>query len=154
MTSKETRGARSRYWALFIAETAAMLGFIGIGLPLYHRLLSGPAGERPGAHLFWIGLPLVAAMQAAYWTKRRFASALRLPRHHLLGHLLLFVSRLTFVFVGSWFTVVFLVRSWDTKGWAPGIALFLAAVFSVFCYSLELERLARTCMGRETSPAE
>ena len=60
-------------------------------------------------------------------------------RHsEVAGHIVLFVSRLAFVFAGSCFSVVFFVRSKDTSGSPHGI-----------CYVLELERLARLCLGLE-----
>jgi hypothetical protein len=139
--------ARLWYWILFAVETCGLLGFLAVGLPVYRRLLSGPGGDRPGDPFLGMFLPLVVAMQVCYWSKRRFAAAVRVRRNELGGHLLLFVSRLTFVFVGSCFSVVFFVRSQDTTGSPQGIALFLAALFAIFCYVLELERLARLSLG-------
>ena len=137
------------YWTLFAIETGGLIAVFLIGLPVYRRLLSGPGGERPGEPFVGMFVPLVVAMQFGYWSKRRFAGAIRMRTNALAGHLLLFVSRLTFVFVGSCFSVVFFVRSQDTTGSPHGIAIFLAALFAVFCYVLELERLARLCLGAE-----
>jgi hypothetical protein len=147
------RRQRLWYWILFAIETAGLLGVFAIGLPVYRRLLSGPGGERPGEPFVGMFIPLVVAMQFCYWSKRRFAAAIRMAHRDLAGHLLLFVSRLTFVFVGSCFSVVFFVRSQDTTGSPHGIAVFLAALFAVFCYVLELERLARLCMGPDRTVA-
>jgi len=149
-----SRRAKSAFWGLFAAETAGLAALLGLGIPLYRRLLSGPGGERPGGPVVWLVLPLVVLMQAACWTKRRFAPAVTLPRHDVLGHVVLFLARLSFVFAGSWFSVVFFVRSSDTKGSALGIAVLLASLFSVFCYVFELERLARLSLGLERAGAK
>jgi hypothetical protein len=147
------RRQRLWYWILFAVESGCLLAIFAIGLPVYRRLLSGPGGERPGEPLVGLFLPFVVAMQFCYWSKRRFAAAIGMRRNALAGHVLLFVSRLTFVFVGSCFSVVFFVRSQDTTGSPHGIAVFLAALFAVFCYVLELERLARLCLGPERGAA-
>jgi hypothetical protein len=55
---------------------------------------------------------------------------------------LLFLSRLAFVFVGSSFSL-FVVRAQDTHASPVGLLISIWALFAIFCYVLELEALAR-----------
>jgi len=142
-----SRRAAAAYRLLFAAETAGLVLLLSVGVPLYRLLQLGPGGDRPGDPLHGVILIAIALMQVCYWTKRRFAPAVRAGHSVLAGHLLLFLSRLTFVLVGSYASLVFLVRFKDTTFSIRGVGLLLAALFAVFCYVLELERLGRMRLG-------
>ncbi len=142
-SATSSRKAAVRYWLLFSIETACLFLLLYVAIPLYRLLQAGPAGDRPAEPLHRVILPVIALMQASYWMKRRLAPTLRIGHGDVGGHVLLFLSRLTFVFVGSYASLVFLVRSSDTTGSPRGVAIFLGALFAVFCYVLELERLGR-----------
>ncbi len=134
--------------ALFAAETVAFFVILYYWIPLYRKLLSGPGGDRPGGDLIYIVLAAVVVMQACYWTRRRLAVEGILHSHgEILGHLLLFASRLAFVFVGSSFGL-FIVRVQDTRPSPAGLAISLWALFAIFCFVLELEQMARARLDR------
>lgn len=110
-------------------------------IPMYRRLTAGPGGDHPGQGVIGKLLVAVLVMQVCYWGRRRLPHAP--PRRgDLLGHVLLFLSRLAFVFVGSSFSL-FIVRARDTHPSPVGLLISVWALFAIFCYVLELEALAR-----------
>ena len=127
--------------ALIALHTAALLVVLSLWIPMYRRLAAGPGGDRPGVAVIDKVLIAVIVMQACYWGRRRLPAAPPRP-HPILGHLLLFVSRLAFVFVGSSFSM-FIIRAGDTRPSPVGLLIGTWALFAIFCYVLELEALAR-----------
>jgi len=136
---------------LLAVETAAFVVVLFYWLPLYRRLLSGPGGDRPGGDMVYQLLAAVVVMQVCYWTRRRLTAAvLTRPQGELVGHVLLFASRLAFVFVGSSFGL-FIVRAGDTRPSPLGLAGSVWALFAIFCFVLELEQMARPRLERESA---
>jgi hypothetical protein len=133
---------------LLAVEAAAFGVVLAYWLPLYRRLLAGPGGDRPGASMVYKMLAAVVVMQACYWTRRRLTAG-RVVAHQapLLGHLLLFASRLAFVFVGSSFGL-FIVRAGDTRPSPFGLAVSVWTLFAIFCFVLELEQMGRPHLDR------
>ena len=127
--------------ALFVVETCGLAAVLYFWVPLYRRLAGGPVADHPGSVLAGPLLPVIVLMQACYWVRQSLPAATG-ARRPVLGHLLLFLSRLTFVFAGSTFSV-FLVRAGDTRPTVAGLTVALAGLFAIFCYSFELERLGR-----------
>lgn len=92
---------------------------------------------------------LVGAMccaQAVYWYR---VSCIDIPnwRGVVFGHLVGFASRLSFIFGGALFSVFFLRHAPElgsSEGaiiLLPRIAILLASLFCLYCFTLELERL-------------
>ncbi|CAM5415569.1 hypothetical protein AFEL58S_02261 [Afipia felis] len=87
--------------------------------------------------------------QATYWYRLK---NVRIPewRSVALGHFFGFAGRLSFVFGGALFSLFFLRHAPQVRlnenaiVLLPRIAMLLASLFSLYCYSLELERLANT----------
>src|SRR4030095_16814436 len=71
----------------------------------------------------------------------------RAGRHLLLAHLLLFFSRLSFIFAGSLLSLSLFRRLTDLEHALPGMLVLLLSAFAQFCYSRELEALARRVEG-------
>jgi hypothetical protein len=112
-------------------------------LPLYRKLLRGPGGYEPGSYLLVPALCAVIVMQACYWSMRQIRPPISRRRNAFLGHLLLFLSRLSFIFAGSVLSLALFTRSQDTTLSVAGIVLLLATTFAQFCYARELEALSR-----------
>jgi hypothetical protein len=95
----------------------------------------------------------VAVLQCCYWTRFRRVS-IHVPfQNILIGHLIVFASRVSFFFGGVFFSVVFFrhlpeldvlppIEQGSTKAFA-----ILTILFSLFCYALELERLGKAIEG-------
>lgn len=133
--------------SLLAVETGGLFAVLYLWIPLYRRLQAGPGGERPGAGIVWKALLVAAVMQACYWIRRRMPEPDVERKGVVLGHVLLFLSRLAFVFVGSSFSL-FVLRSQDTHASPLGVAGSIFILFTIFCYVLELEQLARPRLAR------
>jgi hypothetical protein len=141
-------GPRAVYLLLLAVQTAAALFFISRELPDFRQLALYP-GEQL-AYMRSDDLATICAlfaMQVAYWVRvHRVPIPFRGP-NALLSHLLLFLGRLSFIFGGSLFAVVFfrhlpeLDHNSDTLLMARRGALLVGSLFALFCFALELERL-------------
>jgi hypothetical protein len=77
---------------------------------------------------------------------------LRVGQNPLLGHLVLFLSRLNFIFAGAMFSAVYLTRFNEIDIALWGFVLLSTVLFSIFCYSPELERLGKALIeGKDRS---
>jgi hypothetical protein len=140
-------GARKvAYWALFSLETAGMAYILWIALPIYQKLASGPGGHRPGAPLTVPVFIVSLAMQLSYWSKRSIRPPVRRGNNVFGGHLLLFSSRLSFIFAGANLSLI-LRRYVDTTFTVFGVFVLFFSCFAQFCYVRELEALARIVEG-------
>ena len=131
------------YWTLFGMESAGMAYIFYRVLPFYRGLLRGPGGDRPGAHLIVPGLCVLLIMQVCYWSKRKVRIPLARRQNAFVAHVLLFLSRLSFIFAGAVLSLAIFTRSADTRFSPIGIAILVAATFAQFCYARELEALSR-----------
>jgi hypothetical protein len=130
------------FWALFVTQTAALLVVAAYAIPVYRLLFIGPGAGVPAA----VPLPLFFAatlMQVCYWSRRRLLRVPRVRRDDLSGHILLFLARALFVSAAS-FVPLSLVRFGEFTPSPLGVVVAPLALFAVFCYAWELERLART----------
>jgi len=99
----------------------------------------------------------ICAFQAAYWY--RF-NKVEMPGWHniLVGHVVGFASRLTFIFGGALFSLFFLRHApqlSSSEGAAilvPRIAMLLASLFCLYSYTLELDRLANALQSASDRP--
>src|SRR5262249_52936164 len=130
------------FWTLFLTQTASLCVIAAYAIPLYRVLFLG--GELPGGSVRLPVFCAAALMQICYWSRRRFLSLPPLRRDDLSGHLILFVARSLFVSAATFLPLTFFVRYADTDPSPLGVILIPIALFAVFCYAWELERLART----------
>jgi hypothetical protein len=143
--------ARQRMYFLLLAfEAAGAAVILWHGLPLYRRMLSAEVEfqQADTRIVIWaiIGMVLI---QTSYWTSTfKVFPQLSVPRHVFAGHAALFLARLNFVFVSSLFAVVVFSKPVDLEFVAWRAAMLVAVLFSMFCFSLELERLSKR-LGRE-----
>jgi hypothetical protein len=135
-----------RYALLLIAQTicaAVVLANIHAAFRILIENIGTPNASTPSAVL---QLLIAAALgQACYWYRVRNVPVPAGYRNIALGHLLAFASRLGFIFGGALFSVYFL-RHAPVLALAPldiawRGALLIAILFSLYCYTLELERL-------------
>jgi len=143
------RARQKVYFLLLAIEAAGAMAILWHGLPLYRRMLSGGVAfeQADASSVTWavIGIVLI---QTAYWASTfKVFPLLSVPRHVLAGHAALFLARLNFVFVSSLFAVVVFSKPVDLEFVAWRAATLVAVLFSMFCFSLELERLSRCLLG-------
>ncbi len=141
-------------WLLFATESLGALIILWHGIPIYRRLLMGVTGQQAGGGvILWVSIG-VAVIQVGYWVRLRCFPPPRFSRHLLLGHAIQFLGRLSFVFIGGMFGVVFFTRFHELEFSAWKVSVLLAVLFSMFCYTLELERLGKAFWEAQTEPGQ
>jgi hypothetical protein len=139
-----------RFWPLFAVQTAAVCALVYLALPAFVAIADslGHAVELLPHRI----IGMVAALtvfHAAYWSRLRWAPMPTMPKNILLTHAFLFLSRLSFVFAAAFFSLVSfrhlpaLTSSPEVFEMAARGALLLATLFSLFCYSLEFDRIGK-----------
>lgn len=97
-------------WSLFAAESAGALMILWHGVPIYRRLLMGLSGRGVEASVvFWV-CTATSLIQVGYWVRLGCFPLPRLNRQQVLGHAIQFIGRLSFMFIGGMFSVVFFAR--------------------------------------------
>jgi hypothetical protein len=134
----------SRYFFLFAIQTIGAAILFWYAVPLFRQVLLDPGGHvvRP-ENLVW-SFSAIALMQAGYWMRHR----LRLPlpqlfRNALVGYIVLFVARMSFVMATAVFGFVFIVRRPEFQIPTSRYFIVIIALFALFCYTQELEHLGR-----------
>jgi hypothetical protein len=127
----------TRYLFFLALEVAGMALILWDGLPIYRHLfvLERVATTEDKA----IMLVAVIAIQISYWHTLRHRPPFEFSRRPFLAHVLLFLSRLSFVFASSLFALVAYRYSSMLSLNPLNLALFIAILFSVFCFTRHLE---------------
>ena len=137
------------YGLLVAIQTAAAGLIIWNGLPIYRQLVADPTKHVPQRSTLVWSAGTVALIQVAFWLCRRLYPKLPQGGHFLISQVVLFLGRLCFVIATSTFSVVFVLRPHQLTLPPLRVALLLAVLFSVFCYTQELDRLGRALQGSE-----
>jgi hypothetical protein len=131
------------YFSLLAAQTAGAAMVMVNGVPIYRQLTSDFARHQPHPGILWWAVGAVLVIQGAYWLRVRLEPPLPQGGRIILGHLAGFVARLSFIVSSSTFAVIFLVRFEQLSLPPHRVVMLLALLFSMFCWTLELERLAK-----------
>ena len=83
----------------------------------------------------------IILVQFSYWTCLRRDPPFDLPRHQFAGHVMLFVSRLSFIFASGIFSFVVYRNSDLLEFTFIRSSMMMAVLFSVFCFSRHIERI-------------
>jgi hypothetical protein len=144
-------GPRLYLWLLALQTAGAAL-VLEKGVPIYRQMMAGPDQLPPHVGPLWWAIAAVALIQTGYWVRIWLQPPLPRGGHVVIGHVAGFVARVSFIFASSMFTVVFLLR-FDQLPLPPHrVVMILLLLFSLYCWTLELERLARALHGHETKP--
>ena len=94
-----------------------------------------------------LALLAIVVMQATYWYRLRRVPVCVPVTSSVLSHLALFAGRLSFIFGGAMFSIVFF-RHLPSLETTPDASLLMwhglllvGGLFALFCFALELERL-------------
>lgn len=143
---------RWQFPVLFGVQTVGAIVLFWNAVPLYQEILADPAAhEAQPEHLVW-ALSSIGLMQAGYWTSHRINSPPPQYTNALIGNVILFLARMSFVFATSVFGFVFITQKPGFHIPAFRYAVTLAGLFSLYCYVQELEHLGRALVGREKKP--
>jgi hypothetical protein len=121
-----TVGDASRYFCLFAMQTIGAAILFWYAVPLFRQVLLDPGGHvaRP-ENLVW-SLSAITLMQAGYWIRHRLRLPLpQLLRNALVGYVVLFVARMSFVLATAVFGFVFIVRRPEFQIPRPATSLSL-----------------------------
>ncbi|TAL03385.1 MAG: hypothetical protein EPO07_06290 [Verrucomicrobia bacterium] len=145
----ETPGGLRLYFALVAVQTTGAVIALTHGVPIYRQITRNADGIEPHPEILWWAVAAVVLIQTAYWLRVRLHLPLPQRGYKVLGTFAYFVARLNFTFASSTFALVFLSRFDQLHFSAMRIFVVMAMLFSLFCYTLELERLARAIHGAE-----
>jgi hypothetical protein len=142
--------SKAGYVSYSALEAAGMLLLLWDGLPIYRHLF---VMERVGTEEDRIiMLFAVIAIQAGFWNTFHHLPPFEIPKHAFLGHVLLFLSRLSFIFASSLFALVF-YRAPNLLDFHPlNLLLFVAILFSVFCFTRHLEAIGNLLLKGSKPP--
>jgi len=144
-----------RYFFLFAMQTIGAAILFWHVVPRFRQVLLDPAGHVARLeNLVW-SLSAITLMQAGYWIRHR----LRLPlpqlfRNALVGYIVLFVARMSFVLATAVFGFVFIVRRPEFQIPASRYFAVIIGLFALFCYTQELEHLGRAMIGSDPGRKE
>jgi len=141
-------------WLLFTAESTGALMILWNGVPIHQRLLMGHTAQQADPRIFVLGAVAVILIQSAYWIRLRCFPPFRFKRRLVLGHAIQFLGRLSFVFIGGMFSVVFFTRFEELEFSIWKVLFLLVVLFSLFCYTLDLDRLAKAFSETMAEPAQ
>jgi hypothetical protein len=139
------------YLALLSAQTVAATWLFWFVVPIFRQV----AADVSAVHDLTVVEEVaiiggVVALQGLYWTRLYFLRVSTRIRSVFLGHVVRFASRVSFFFGGAFFSTIFFRHIPELDALPPiveGLArvlLVMAVLFSLFCYSLELDRFGVT----------
>ena len=137
------------YWILFLGQTIGDATILSHLIPVFRRLVTSGLHEKTPPKILVFAALGVIIIQVCYWLDQHWFPTLRLGHNPLLGHLILFLSRLNFIFAAAVFSAVYLVRINELDISLLGLVFVSAVLFSIFCYTLELERIGRAFVERK-----
>jgi hypothetical protein len=152
MPSSETSVVNGWLYLILVAmQTVGTFILYWNSLPWYWQLVADPSTYAPRDETWVWALSAITLIQSGYWVRHRVRPALPRFRNVLLGHFVLFLSRLSFLLATTLFSFVSLQHLTPKMPFARYI-LLLAGLFSLFCYMQELERLGQSLCGQKEEP--
>jgi len=142
----------SFFWVLFAAQALGAAIILRAVVPLYRELALHGADPRDGPSVRLWAIAGLAIIHLAYWKAWHSFKNVTLPRQILLAHLFQFAARLNFVFAGAMFSVAYFARPEHIVFQFFRCLLLLCILFSIFCFSLQLERIANAFAGNGAFP--
>lgn len=139
-------GGRWLYPVLLTLETTGAVMLYREGLPIYRETLADPSAYDPEANA--LALAACVLIQVAYWIRYRIRPERARVVNVVLGHIVLFLSGLIFLLPTAVFSYLFIAKTVEVQIPASKCLFIVFALFSLFCYVLELERLGGRLLGR------
>jgi hypothetical protein len=151
--SAQTKQRPDVWWrkVFLVLELCGAAAIFWHGVPIYRELLAGDFNQAEPLVRLWAILA-TASIQIGYWLRYLHRATPSLPRQVLISHVLMFLARLNFIFTGGVFSAVFFVRFDQVKFSFSGIGLLLVVLFSMFCVTLDVERVGVAFLKGEDPP--
>lgn len=147
-------GDGRRYLLLFGLQTIGALIILRYALPLYQAAVADPAAHRASAAPVIWGSTAAVLIQVGFWIRHRLQPPLPQFRNALIGYLIMFLSRMSFLLGTAIFGFVFITQRPEFHIPASRYFLTLAGLFSYFCYTQEVDRLAKNLIEAEPAPPD
>ncbi len=141
-----TPGGRWLYPLLLAVQTIGVILFYWQGLPLYRQVSANPSTYEPQLERRIWTLLSIALIQVGYWIRYQVRPALPYLSDAVLGHIVLFWSRMSFTLATSIFSLVFIAKKLNLQLSPTGYILTIVGLFSLFCYMQETQRLGNTIL--------
>jgi hypothetical protein len=144
------------YLVAFALELFGMAIIFWIGVPIFRELIHfQQIATTSDEALFLLAVILI---QYTYWTRLQYDPPFNIKRRPFLSHLIIFSSRLSFIFASSVFSLVVYRYSNIFEFNLFRTPVMAAVLFSVFCFSRHLEKLGQLLQtgydcGRDNSRA-
>jgi hypothetical protein len=142
------------YLILFGIQTVGALIIIRVALPLYRALVADPAAHQVRIDRTIVALVAVGLMQAGFWLRHRLQPPPPQFRNALIGYVIWFLGRMSFLLATAIFGFVFIVQRPELNLPSSRYLITLAGLFAYFCYAQEVEKLARHLIERRREPAD
>ena len=135
------------YFVLLAMQTIGAAILFWFTVPLFRQALLDPGSHVPRPeNLVW-SWSAITLMQVGYWMRHRLRPRLPQLRNALVGSIVLFIARMSFVLATSIFGFVFIVRRPELYVPTSRYFVLVIGLFALFCYIQELEQLGRTLIG-------
>ncbi len=147
--SKSLRSRQSIYWLLLAIQSVGALIVLAKGVPFYRQLESDFANHQPHSGIIWWGVASCMLIQGGYWLRVWLNSPFPSLKNIVLGHVIAFIAQLSFILASSVFAVVFFVHFDKLSLPFHRTCMMMILLFSLYCWSQELERLANSMRSKE-----
>jgi hypothetical protein len=139
---------------LFAMETIGTVILYWKGLPLYRQLSINPTAYGTHEEIRFWALSAIALIQVGYWVRYRVGPVMPNLVSTILGHIVLFLSRMVFTLATTVFSFVFISQKLASEITTSEYVFILTGLFSLFLYSLELQEWGNKLMRREKKTGE
>lgn len=144
------RSSGVAYGLLLAGQTAAASALFWIVFPWFRQVINHIGEEHELTLSQHIAIMTFAALlHGFYWTRLRWVPVVAPFRNVFLAHLCSFWSRVSFFFGGALFSTLFFRHLPELEALpslgriALGVFEIVTVLFALFCYSRDLERLAK-----------
>ena len=103
--------SKALFWCLFSVQVCCAKIILWLALPAYRNLQEGQKEDSP--YVTIIFLSAIVLMQVAYWLAFRLQPRLQFRRNVVVGHFLLCIGELCFVFPTTFAAVALFDRTPD-----------------------------------------
>jgi hypothetical protein len=145
--------SRWLHLSLFAMETIGAAVLYWKVVPLYRQLSADPTIYTARWETGLWSLSAIALIQVGYWVRYRIGPITPRLASSVLGHIVLFLSRIVFVVPTGVFSYVFISQKLASEMPVHRYVLTLVGLFSLFLYSQELQWWGNALMRREKKPA-
>jgi hypothetical protein len=136
------------YTALLATQTLGVAIILWRGVPIYQLIIKNPGPQVLDLQTIVSALLAVTFIQIAYWIRQSLIPTLKFRPNIVLCHLILFVGRLSFVFGTAIFSAIVYLKLPNISISPFRIGILALVLFSLFCYTRELEELGRALEPR------